>query len=180
MEGQALAMFPHSFVRERLSFYAEQVKHACPPDAESHIDRVARARSSPRRSHALYRRPSSFLACWARLSVFCFPLPLSGTYRRSSHRQRRRHGRPFSSRRSRRTSPVRCRHGATSYSCSVFGLIGSLIIGFLHSGGSPRPKAATSRGWNRSTAPSSGPSSAQPAPKPLRPLPAAHLETFSG
>jgi hypothetical protein len=132
MAGEALAMFPQSFIRERLDFYSEQVKHACPPDPESHIDRVARSLGL---RTGVTRYIASLLIFLGLLGTFIGLLlsltSIQGLIAALPSGSEEGAGSVFfKALKDNLAGPLEGM--ATSYSCSVFGLVGSLIIGFLH------------------------------------------------
>jgi biopolymer transport protein ExbB/TolQ len=132
MEGEALAMLPHSFVRERIALYAEQVRYACPPDAESHIDRVARTLGL---RTGVTRYIGSLLIFLGLLGTFIGLLlsltSIQGIIAALPTGSEESAGSLFvKALKDNLEGPIGGM--ATAYSCSVFGLVGSLIIGFLH------------------------------------------------
>lgn len=132
VDGPALKLIPYSLARERLGIYAEQTRQGVPPDSASHEGRV----------DSLFYMRSTILRYFSGLLVF---LGLLGTFvglliaigavtdlmgsittaptgeggMAFMEELKSKLGRPLGGM-------------ATAFSTSVFGLVTSLIVGFLH------------------------------------------------
>lgn len=133
MELGNLQALPASMARERLAFYAEQVKRGAEPDSETHMERVA---SSLQMRSNLLRYVTGLLVFLGLLGTFVGLLMAIGSVRDlifqmpSSGEAATAEASFLENLKSQLTQPLAGM--ATAFSTSVFGLTTSLIVGFLH------------------------------------------------
>lgn len=131
LEPAALALLPPSFAHERLSLYAEQVLRGTPPNSDAHHDRVT---SSLNFRAAVLRYLAGVLIFLSLLGTFIGLLMASGAIVNIINML------PtgsdpgakdfFDAMRGGLSKPLEGM--AVAFSTSVFGIISSLILGFIH------------------------------------------------
>lgn len=131
LEPEALRELPASQVTERLALYAEQVSKRCPPNSESHAEKVAMSLGL---HTGITRYLSSLLVFLGLLGTFIgLLMAIGGIEQIISKLPRGDAGQDVAfigEVISRLGGPL---HGmATAFSTSVFGLVTSLLLGFFH------------------------------------------------
>jgi len=131
LDVKALRMMPPSQVSERLALYAEQVSKRCPPNSESHAEKVAMSLGL----HAgVTRYIAGLLVFLGLLGTFIgLLLAIGGIEQTIANLPREADGDSLAMVNRIIDNLGGPLHGmATAFSTSVFGLVTSLLVGFFH------------------------------------------------
>ena len=129
MDAGFMALLPESLVRERLMLYAEQLRRGARPNPESHCERVSMALNL---HTSMTRYIASILVFMGLLGTYIGLLQAIGTVDQilANLRVGPQDSNFFEILRQSLQQPL---HGmSTAFSASVFGLVTSLIVGFMH------------------------------------------------